>query len=306
MANKPTLLIMEAGMGSRFGGLKQIEPIDENGQIIIDFSLYDAYKAGFRKVVFIIKEENLETFRSIIDKKVGDALEIVYVFQKLDNIPQGFSVPEGREKPWGTAHAVLCAAEVIDGPFAVINADDFYGADAFKKIYDFLQTAQDGKKYNYAMVGYELENTLTENGTVSRGVCEVNRCNMLKSVVERTKIAKTTTGAAFSEDDGESWIDIDTKSVVSMNFWGFSESFFAEAKNGFAECLEKGLKANPLKCEYFLPSVVSELLEKNKAGVKVLKSSDKWYGITYKQDKQAVTDAIRDMVESGKYPEKLW
>ena len=161
MANKPTLLIMAAGMGSRFGGLKQIEPIDENGQIIIDFSLYDAYKAGFRKVVFIIKEENLETFRSIIDKKVGDALEIVYVFQKLDNIPQGFSVPEGREKPWGTAHAVLCASEVIDGPFAVINADDFYGADAFKKIYDFLQTAQDGKKYNYAMVGYELENTLT-------------------------------------------------------------------------------------------------------------------------------------------------
>lgn len=303
---KPVLVIMAAGMGSRYGGLKQIDPIDEQGHIIMDFSIFDAKRAGFEKVVFIIKKENEETFREAIGNRVEGLMEVAYVFQDLHNIPQGFEVPEGRVKPWGTAHAVLSCIDEVDGPFAVINADDYYGRDAFQKIYDYLSTHEDDDKYRYTMVGYQLENTLTENGYVSRGVCEMNEKNELVSVTERTRIEKKEEGAAYTEDDGATWIPLPKSSIVSMNMWGFTASFLQEIKNGFPAFLEEGLKVNPMKCEYYLPKVVSDLLAADKATVTVLTSADKWYGVTYKEDKPFVVAAIKNMKETGLYPEKLW
>lgn len=303
---KPVLVIMAAGMGSRYGGLKQIDPIDEQGHIIMDFSIFDAKRAGFEKVVFIIKKENEETFREAIGNRVEGLMEVAYVFQDLHNIPQGFEVPEGRVKPWGTAHAVLSCIDEVDGPFAVINADDYYGRDAFQKIYDYLSTHDDDDKYRYTMVGYQLENTLTENGYVSRGVCEMNEKNELVSVTERTRIEKKEEGAAYTEDDGATWIPLPKSSIVSMNMWGFTASFLQEIKNGFPAFLEEGLKVNPMKCEYYLPKVVSDLLAADKATVTVLTSADKWYGVTYKEDKPFVVAAIKNMKETGLYPEKLW
>lgn len=303
---KPVLVIMAAGMGSRYGGLKQIDPIDEQGHIIMDFSIFDAKRAGFEKVVFIIKKENEETFREAIGNRVEGLMEVAYVFQDLHNIPQGFEVPEGRVKPWGTAHAVLSCIDEVDGPFAVINADDYYGRDAFQKIYDYLSTHEDDDKHRYTMVGYQLENTLTENGYVSRGVCEMNEKNELVSVTERTRIEKKEEGAAYTEDDGATWIPLPKSSIVSMNMWGFTASFLQEIKNGFPAFLEEGLKVNPMKCEYYLPKVVSDLLAADKATVTVLTSADKWYGVTYKEDKPFVVAAIKNMKETGLYPEKLW
>ena len=268
--NKPVLVIMAAGMGSRYGGLKQIDPVDEQGHIIMDFSIFDAKRAGFEKVVFIIKKENEADFREAIGNRVEKVMNVEYVFQDIHNIPEGFEVPEGRVKPWGTAHAVLSAIDVIDGPFAVINADDYYGKDAFQKIYDYLSTHEDDDKYRYTMVGYRLGNTLTENGYVSRGVCCTNEAGELVSVTERTHIEKTETGAAYTEDGGETWTDISVDSIVSMNMWGFSASFLQEIKNGFVDFLEEGLKANPMKCEYYLPTVVTNLLVADKATVTVL------------------------------------
>ena len=300
--NKPVLVIMAAGMGSRFGGLKQIEPIDTFGHIIMDFSIYDAKLAGFEKVVFIIKEENYELFRNAIGKRVEGKMEVAYVFQDLQNIPEGFSVPEGRVKPWGTGHAVLSAASEIDGPFAVINADDYYGRDAFKKIYDFLSTTEDDEKYRYVMVGYMLENTLTENGTVARGVCVTDENQYLTGVVERTQIAKRGDGAAFTEDGGQTWTELAMDTTVSMNMWGFSNSFLSELKDGFVEFFKETVPVNPMKGEYFLPTAVNKLLDANKATVTVLKSFDKWYGVTYKEDKEVVVAAIQKMEEDGKYP----
>ena len=276
----PALVIMAAGMGSRYGGLKQIDPVDEQGNKIIDFSIYDAIRAGFKKVVFIIKKENEHDFRTLIGDKVKDRIGVEYVFQELTDIPEGAKVPEGRVKPWGTAHAVLSCRNVINGPFAVINADDFYGREAFKLIYDFLSGTCDDDKYRYAMVGYELKNTLTENGYVSRGVCSTDADGFLTDIVERTHIEKRGDGAAFTED-GEHYEDITPDSIVSMNLWGFSRSFIDEAVKSFERFFKETVPGNPLKAECYLPGVVDELLKAGKASVKVLKSSDRWFGVTY-------------------------
>lgn len=303
---KPILVIMAAGMGSRYGGLKQIDPVDQQGHIIMDFSIYDARRAGFEKVVFIIKEENEKEFREAIGSRVEQYMETAYAFQRISDIPEGFAVPEGRKKPWGTAHAVLCAAGEIDGPFAVINADDYYGRDAFDKIYGYLSSHADDEKYRYTMVGYELQNTVTDNGHVARGICRINAARELEAVVERTRIEKREGGIAFTEDDGATWEPIAGETLVSMNMWGFTRSILDEIRAGFPAFLEKGLQENPLKCEYFLPSVVSGLLEKNKASVAVLSSADKWYGVTYKEDKPTVVEAMRKLKEDGFYPGNLW
>lgn len=302
---KPVLVIMAAGMGSRYGGLKQIDPIDEQGQIIMDYSIYDAKLAGFEKVVFIIKEENEQDFREAIGNRLSESIEVVYVHQDIQNIPDGFTVPEERKKPWGTGHAILSCIEKVDGPFAVINADDYYGRDAFKVIYDFLATHEDDDKYRYTMVGYELENTVTENGQVSRGVCETNDKGQLISIVERTRIEKRKEEIAYTED-GDTWYTLLPTAIVSMNMWGFSQSMLVELKNRFADFLGKNIQENPMKCEYFLPSVVSDLLEEEKATVEMLTSKDKWYGVTYKEDKPVIEAAVKAMKKEGKYPAKLW
>ena len=302
----PVLVVMAAGMGSRYGGLKQIDPVDEQGHIIMDFSIYDAVKAGFKKVVFIIKKENEESFKEAIGDRLSKQIQVEYVFQELTNLPDGFSVPEGRVKPFGTGHAILCCMDVVDAPFAVINADDYFGSHAFQVIYDYLTTHEDADKYRYTMVGYVLENTLTENGHVARGVCMTDEDNNLTGIQERTHIEKRNGQAAFTEDDGATWTEIPNDSIVSMNMWGFTPSILQELKAGFPVFLEENLKKNPLKCEYFLPSVVGSLLTEEKATVKVLKSTDKWFGVTYKEDKPVVVAAIRKMKEDGLYPEKLW
>lgn len=303
---KPVLVIMAAGMGSRYGGLKQIDPIDEQGDIIMDFSIYDAKKAGFQKVIFIIKKENEADFREAVGKRMEQVMEVSYVYQEMGNIPEAFSVPEGRVKPWGTAHAVLSCLEEVDGPFAVINADDYYGSHAFEVIYNYLESHQDDDKYRYTMVGYALMNTLTENGHVARGVCEMNIDGELTGIQERTRIEQREGDVAYTEDDGATWVSISKDATVSMNMWGFSKSILREIKEGFPAFLEKGLQSNPFKCEYFLPAVVSDLVGEKKATVAVLKSEDKWYGVTYKEDKPVVVEAIRKMKESGMYPENLW
>ena len=304
--NKPVLVIMAAGMGSRYGGLKQIDPIDEFGNIIMDFSIFDAKRAGFEKVVFIIKKENEADFKEVIGNRIKEVIDVEYAFQDLHNLPDDYEVPEGRVKPWGTAHAVLSCIDVIDGPFAVINADDYYGRDAFIKIYDFLSKTEDDDKYRYAMVGYQLENTLTENGYVARGVCSVDENNYLTKVVERTRIERKGDYAAFTEDNGATWEKLSKETIVSMNMWGFSKSFLKETKAGFSAFLESGLKSNPLKCEYFLPTVVSNLLAEEKASVTVLTSQDKWYGVTYKEDKAVVMKAMQNMKNEGIYPREVW
>lgn len=304
--SKPVLVIMAAGMGSRYGGLKQIDPIDDAGHIIMDFSLYDARKAGFEEAIFIIKKENEAAFREAIGDRVSQYMNVSYAFQDIAALPEGYSAPEDRVKPWGTAHAILCAMDQISGPFAVINADDYYGREAFSLIYDFLSAAHDDDKYRFAMVGYLLKNTVTDNGYVARGVCVTDGDDFLKSVVERTRIEKRDGGIAFSEDGGETWEQLPSDSIVSMNLWGFSNSMLQEIKAGFPVFLDKALESNPLKGEYFLPSVVSELIEGNKATVKVLTTPDKWFGVTYKEDKPVVIAAMKKMKENGVYPENLW
>lgn len=301
---EPVLVIMAAGMGSRYGGLKQIDPVDEHGNLIIDFSIYDALKAGFKKVVFIIKHEIEADFREVIGDRISAYVDTEYVYQEVDALPAGFSVPEGRVKPWGTAHAVLCCKGVVDAPFAVINADDYYGSHAFQMIYDYLCQARDDKKYRYAMVGYILENTLTENGHVARGVCTTED-GFLTDIHERTRIEKRPGGPAYTED-GETWVDIPQGSIVSMNLWGFSESILGELEQRFAGFLEENLPANPVKCEYFLPSVVDSLLKEGKATVRVLPSQDKWYGVTYRPDHEIVVEAVKQFKRDGLYPEILW
>ena len=308
---KPVLVIMAAGMGSRYGGLKQIDPVDEQGHIIMDFSLYDAVKAGFEKVIFILKRENEADFKEVIGDRISKVMQVEYVFQDTADLPAGFQMPEGRKKPWGTGHAVLSARKQVDGPFVVINADDYYGRSAFSQIYDYLTADRSGEagkegKYDYTMVGYVLENTLTENGHVARGVCTVDADGHLSGITERTRIEKRGEETAYTEDEGKTWHTIPEGSIVSMNLWGFTEGFMKELEAGFAPFLEKGLRENPLKCEYFLPSVVNGLVEEGKATVSVLKSYDRWYGVTYKEDKQTVVNAIKKMKDEGLYPEKLW
>lgn len=303
---KPVLIIMAAGMGSRYGGLKQIDPVDQDGHIIMDFSIYDAVKAGFGKVIFIIKKENEKDFRETIGDRMAQRIEVEYVFQDINNLPEGFAVPEGREKPWGTAHAVLSCLSSVDGPFAVINADDYYGQQAFQMIYDYLASHEDTDKYQYTMVGYLLENTLTENGHVARGVCETNAEGKLTEITERVRIEKREAGPAYTEDDGATWTPLSGDTVVSMNMWGFTNSMLPEIRDRFAAFLSENLSKNPLKCEYFLPFVVDELIREDKAEVTVLKSRDRWYGVTYREDKPVVVKAIQALKDKGLYPQKLW
>ena len=303
---KPVLVIMAAGMGSRYGGLKQIDPVDAKGRIIMDFSIFDAKRAGFEKVIFIIKKEQEDLFREAVGDRVSEYMEVSYAYQEINNIPAGFQVPEGRVKPWGTAHAVLSCIDQIDGPFAVINADDYYGQEAFKLIYDYLASHEDDEKYRYTMVGYHLGNTVTDNGHVARGICDMNENGELVAIHERTRIEKRDGGIAFTEDDGETWTSVPADATVSMNMWGFTKSILTEIKEGFPAFLEEGLQSNPMKCEYFLPTVVSDLLGEDRATVAVLKSADKWYGVTYKEDKPVVVAAIKRMKEEGLYPVHLW
>ena len=305
---EPVLVIMAAGMGSRYGGLKQIDPVDENGNIIVHYSLYDAYRAGFRTAVFIIKPELEETFKEVIGEDVTKKMNILYVHQISTDLPEGYTVPEGRTKPWGTAHAALAARNVVDGPFAIINADDYYGVDAFKTIYDYLCSHPDDPDcYEYVMVGYLLKNTVTEHGTVARGVCESTPDGYLANVTERTKIEKGVACPRFTEDDGATWTDLPADTIVSMNMWGFHKSYLEEAWKRFPAFLDNAIRTNPLKGEYFLPSTVSALLAEDKgARVRLLSSHDKWYGVTYKEDKPVVVAALASMREQGLYPKNLW
>ncbi len=302
---KPVLVIMAAGMGSRYGGLKQIVPVDDFGHIIIDFSIFDAKRAGFEKVVFIIKKENEADFMAAIGNRISKQIEVAYAYQDLHDLPAGFEVPEGRVKPWGTSQAIMACDGIVDGPFAVINADDYYGAHAFQTIYDYLMEhgENDGE---CAMVGYVLKNTLTDNGHVARGVCVTDEQRHLVEIAERTRIIKTKTGAAYSEDDGRTWVEIAPQSTVSMNLWGFSAGIIGQLKEGFAPFLAENLPKNPMKCEYLLPSKVGELLKEGKLTVNVLQSLDKWYGVTYKEDKPEVVKAIQALKDSGLYPQRLW
>lgn len=299
---KPALVIMAAGMGSRFGGLKQIEPVDEQGHIIIDFSLFDAWRAGFRDLVFIIKPELEESFREAIGNRMEKYFNITYVHQAIDALPEGYRVPEGREKPWGTGHAVRCCKDVVDGPFTVINADDFYGPTAFTAIYDYLVNNEDGSQY--AMVGYRVRNTVTEHGSVARGVCEVDN-DLLTGITERTKIFKNGTDAKYTED-GETFMDLPGDTIVSMNFWGFTPKMLRELDARFAAFLDDALVSDPLKGEYFLPSVVNDQLKANTATVRVLPCEETWYGVTYREDLESVKKAIRQMKEQGIYEDALW
>ena len=305
--NKPVLVVMAAGMGSRFGGLKQLEPIDDNGHVILDYSVYDAHRAGFDTVIFVIKEEHEELFREKIGNRMSKVMDVKYAFQRSDDLPEGYSIPEGRVKPWGTAQAVLAARDLVDGPFAVVNADDYYGPEGYEEIFNYLLHHPDTPEmYEYAMVGYLLKNTVTENGSVARGVCTETASGYLHSVVERTKIMKGDKTPMYTEDDGLTWHELCEDDIVSMNLWGFQKSYLEEAWAGFPAFLDKALAENPLKGEYFLPTVVSYVLSQHKGRVKVLRSNDKWYGVTYKEDKPSVVAALAELREKGLYPDLLW
>ena len=307
MSKKPVLVVLAAGMGSRYGGLKQIDPVGSHGEAILDYSVFDAIEAGFETVVFIIKEAIRKDFMETVGARLANApVEVRYAFQELDKLPEGYAVPAERTKPWGTSHAVLCAKEAIDGaPFAVINADDYYGKSAYKVMYDALSRAEDGEKADYCMVGYELGKTVTENGSVARGVCVVDENGYLTEVVERTRIEQYENGIHFTED-GENWTDLPADTIVSMNMWGFTPSILDAIEAGFAAFLDKALVENPAKGEYFLPLVIEQLISGGKATVQVLTSPDKWYGVTYAADKPGVVAALKGFAAEGKYPDGLW
>ncbi len=307
MMSKPVLVVMAAGMGSRYGGLKQIDPVGSHGEAILDYSLFDAHEAGFETAVIIIKEAIRQDFMDTVGKRLASCpMEIRYAYQEIDKIPAGFSVPEGRVKPWGTGHAVLCAADVIgDAPFAVINSDDYYGKSAFKSIYDELCAARDTDKYEYCMVGYELGKTVTDHGSVARGVCSTDENSYLTDIHERTRIEVQGDAIRYTED-GENWTELAPDTIVSMNTWGFTPSFLGELKAKFATFLAEAMPKNPEKAEFFLPFAVADLLEEGKARAKVLRSADKWYGVTYAADKPQVVAALKAMADEGKYPDGLW
>lgn len=303
-----TLVILAAGMGSRYGGLKQLDPMTDHGEFILDFSIFDAIRAGFDRVVFIIKEENLELFRETVGNRIEKKIKVEYAFQSLDRIPSGYSVPTDRTKPLGTGHAVYCVSDIVDDNFAVINADDYYGRDTFVQLANHLKNAKtENGVAHHCMVGFRLLNTLTENGTVSRGQCVVDEQGMLKTVTERTKIKKTEDGAAYLADDGETWIDMPKDTIVSMNCWGFTPDVFRGLKTGLCDFLED-LKAssNPLKAEFYLPFSVDEQNREGKCDVRVYPTKEIWQGVTYPEDKARVKAAIRALIENGQYPEKLW
>lgn len=298
---EPTLVILAAGMGSRFGGLKQITPVDEHGHAIIDFSLFDAYRAGFRRVAFIIKHEIEADFKAVVGRRAEKYFDVRYVYQQIENLPEGYSVPEGRTKPWGTGHAVLCAAQAVDGPFAVINADDFYGRTAYTALYDYLTGER--PENEHAMVAYQLKKTVTESGSVARGICRVED-GFLTDVVERTRIEKRGSDAAYTED-GENWLPLSGELPVSMNCWAFSHSMMDELIKRFPAWLDENVPKNPMKCEYFLPSVANALIKDGEGNVRVLNCHETWYGVTYKEDLQSFKDAMKRMRTEGIYPEAL-
>ena len=305
---KPVLVIMAAGMGSRFGGLKQINPVGNCGEAILDFSLYDAHEAGFETAVIIIKEAIKKDFMDTVGKRLENCpMEIRYAYQEMHKIPEGFSVPEGRTKPFGTSHAILCAKEQIgDAPFAVLNADDYYGKSAFKVVYDYLSKAEDGEKYDFCMAGYYLCNTVSDHGSVARGVCQTDENQNLTAIVERLRIEKYDGGIHFTED-GETWTELAPETPVSMNMFGFTPVFLQELEARFPAFLEKELPENPMKKEFLLPMTVGELLKEGKANVKVLATADKWYGVTYAADKPIVVAALKEKTEAGLYPAAgLW
>lgn len=305
MKNKnPELVVLAAGMGSRYGGLKQIDTVDDYGHIIIDYSIYDAYKAGFRDITFIIKKEIEKDFKEVVEPHLsGKDINVKYVYQELDKLPDGFEIPEGRRKPWGTGHAISCCLGVVNAPFAVINADDYYGRNAFVEIYNFLKNTADDSKYHYAMVGYKIKNTVTEKGTVSRGVCEADENGYLVSITERTKVGVESGKIYYDENDVRHKLSPET--LVSMNLFGFTESYISECAKRFPIFLEKNLASNPEKCEFYMPSVVAELLSEDKADVKIIPGADKWYGVTYKEDKADLVRAFRNFRECGVYPEEF-
>lgn len=298
---EPTLVVLAAGMGSRFGGLKQITAVDDHGHAIIDFSLFDAYRAGFRKVAFIIKHEIEEDFKNAVGRRMEKYFDVKYIFQQLDMLPEGYTVPEGRVKPWGTAHAVLCCKGVVEGPFAVINADDYYGRSAYQKLYDFLTGEREENEH--AMVAYLLKNTVTENGSVARGVCQVEN-GYLTDVVERTKIFKDGENGRYTED-GETFYPLSGEVPVSMNCWAFSASMMQELADDFPAWLDANLPVNPAKCEYFLPFVANDMIKTGKGKVKVLSCDEAWYGVTYKEDMEGVVSAIKKLRAEGVYPEAM-
>lgn len=303
---KPTLVIMAAGMGSRYGGLKQVDKITDAGEIILDFSLYDAMMAGFDRAIFVIREEHRELFKELVDDRAGRFMKIEYAFQDIKDIPAEYSVPEGREKPWGTSHAILACRDLIDGPFAVINADDYYGPGGFVSVFDYLSEHKDGEKMAMCMAGYKLENTITENGHVARGVCEMNKDGFLTDIVERLKIQRQPGGISYTEDDGRTWHVMPDDALVSMNFWGFTESMIGALREGIDDFFRNDVPADPMKSEYLLPRTVDKLIKAGKAEVKVLTCHDKWCGVTYKEDWQTVHDSLQAKKDRGEYPDKLW
>lgn len=298
---KPTLLILAAGMGSRFGGLKQVEPVGPNGEAIIDYSIYDAIRAGFGKVVFVIRESFADAFKEKFEPILKGKIETEYVFQELDNLPDGFSLPEGREKPWGTAHAILVAKNVIKEPFCALNADDFYGYNAYKVMAEFL--TRSGNSAEYSMVGYKLSNTLSDYGSVSRGICDVDEKDLLRKIVETTKILKKAGKIISIEPDG-SEKELTGNESASMNIWGFKSSVFPILEEKFTEFLKNHIKEP--KSEIYIPSVVFDMIQEKKATVKVLKADSPWFGVTYKEDKPRVVAKINKLIEEGEYPEKLY
>ncbi|MBE6553965.1 MAG: nucleotidyltransferase [Ruminococcaceae bacterium] len=301
-----TLVILAAGMGSRYGGLKQLDPMTDSGEFIIDFSIYDAIEAGFDHVVFIIKEENLQIFRETVGNRVEKKVKVTYAFQKSDALPAGFSVPEGRVKPWGTGHAIYCVRDIVTDNFAVINADDFYGRDTFMQLAKHLRDAGTvNQKAQHCMVGFRLGNTLTENGTVSRGHCQVDSNGMLLGVTERTKIKKLETCAAYLADDGEHWVDLPFDTIVSMNCWGFTPDIFRHLEQEFTNFLQN-LGDNPLKAEFYLPAAVDLQRQAGYCDVHVYPTQSVWQGVTYPEDKAFVKAALRAMIEAGEYPSHLW
>ena len=300
---KPILVIMAAGMGSRYGGLKQMDPIGGHGQVILDYSIYDARRAGFETVVFVIKHEIEADFKERIGQRVERYMDVRYAFQRMDDLPEGYSIPEGRVKPWGTAQAALAAQPFVDGPFAILNADDYYGPEAFRVIYDHLCAHPDGDEY--AMVAYHLENTVTDYGHVARGVCRVGADGYLTGIVERTHIEKGPP-PRFTEDGGATWTTLPGDAMVSMNFWGFTPTLLEQARERFPIFLDNALAQNPMKAEYLLPTLVGQLVDEGRARVHALSSGDKWYGVTYQEDKPAVAAAIAKMTADGLYPDELW
>lgn len=301
---KPILLIMAAGMGSRFGGPKQIEPIDEHDHVILDFSVFDAIRAGFEKVVVIIKKEMEADFEERVGSRIRPHVQLEYAFQALDKLPEGYAIPEGRVKPWGTAHAILCAKDLLDAPFAVLNADDFYGADAYQKIYHFL--IEDRAESDCAMVGYELGNTLSDYGSVARGVCEIGEDGNLKTLTERLKIEKRDGAAAFTEDDGQTYTPLALDTLVSMNLFGLQRSVLDTFEERFPAWLDENVPKNPMKCEYLLPRVLDTMMQEGKITIKVLATTARWHGVTNRPDLPILKEAIRRMKDDGLYPEELW